>query len=109
MGLMFRPRRPLMRVAAGATTATVAYKAGQRRNQSGPGRRAGADPAGRAPRRAGAGGGTGGFDGRARASGQAARVGRADRRGVRGREVEGIGAVRRHVASRQGRDDGIEC
>ena len=35
MGLMFRPRRPLMRVAAGATTATVAYKAGQRRNQSG--------------------------------------------------------------------------
>jgi membrane protease subunit (stomatin/prohibitin family) len=33
MGLMFRPRRPLMRVAAGATTATVAYKAGQRRNQ----------------------------------------------------------------------------
>ena len=35
MGLMFRPRRPLMRVAAGATTATVAYKAGQRRNQQG--------------------------------------------------------------------------
>lgn len=33
MGLMFRPRRPLMRVAAGATTATVAYKAGQRRQQ----------------------------------------------------------------------------
>lgn len=33
MGLMFRPRRPLMRVAAGAATATVAYKAGQRRNQ----------------------------------------------------------------------------
>jgi hypothetical protein len=31
MGLMFRPRRPLMRVAAGAATATVAYKAGQRR------------------------------------------------------------------------------
>jgi hypothetical protein len=30
---MFRPRRPLMRVAAGAATATVAYKAGQRRNQ----------------------------------------------------------------------------
>ena len=35
MGLMFRPRRPLMRVAAGAATATVAYKAGQRRNQQG--------------------------------------------------------------------------
>lgn len=33
MGLMFRPRRPLMRVAAGAATATVAYKAGQRRQQ----------------------------------------------------------------------------
>jgi uncharacterized membrane protein YebE (DUF533 family) len=33
MGMMFRPRRPLMRVAAGATTATVAYKAGQRRTQ----------------------------------------------------------------------------
>jgi len=30
---MFRPRRPLMRVAAGAATATVAYKAGQRRTQ----------------------------------------------------------------------------
>lgn len=36
MGLMFRPRRPLMRVAAGAATATVAYKAGQRRIHSGP-------------------------------------------------------------------------
>jgi uncharacterized membrane protein YebE (DUF533 family) len=33
MGLMFRPRRPLMRVAAGAATATVAYKAGQRRTE----------------------------------------------------------------------------
>ena len=33
MGLMFRPRRPLMRVAAGAATAGVAYKAGQRRQQ----------------------------------------------------------------------------
>jgi|SRR4249919_609120 len=33
MGMMFRPRRPLMRVAAGAGTATVAYKAGQRRTQ----------------------------------------------------------------------------
>jgi hypothetical protein len=31
--MMFRPRRPLMRVAAGAATATVAYKAGQRRTQ----------------------------------------------------------------------------
>ena len=33
MGLMFRPRRPLMRLAAGAATAGVAYKAGQRRQQ----------------------------------------------------------------------------
>jgi uncharacterized membrane protein YebE (DUF533 family) len=33
MGMMFRPRRPLMRMAAGAATATVAYKAGQRRTQ----------------------------------------------------------------------------
>jgi membrane protease subunit (stomatin/prohibitin family) len=33
MGLMFRPRRPLMRMAAGAATATVAYKAGQRRTE----------------------------------------------------------------------------
>jgi uncharacterized membrane protein YebE (DUF533 family) len=33
MGMMFRPRRPLMRVAAGAATATVAYKAGHRRTQ----------------------------------------------------------------------------
>ncbi len=33
MGLMFRPRRPLMRAAAGAATAGVAYKAGQRRQQ----------------------------------------------------------------------------
>ena len=33
MGMVFRPRRPLMRVAAGAATATVAYKAGQRRTQ----------------------------------------------------------------------------
>jgi hypothetical protein len=31
VGLFFRPRRPLLRVAAGAATATVAYKAGQRR------------------------------------------------------------------------------
>jgi uncharacterized membrane protein YebE (DUF533 family) len=31
--MMFRPRRPLMRVAAGAATATVAYKAGQRRTE----------------------------------------------------------------------------
>jgi uncharacterized membrane protein YebE (DUF533 family) len=31
--MMFRPRRPLMRVAAGAATAGVAYKAGQRRTQ----------------------------------------------------------------------------
>ncbi len=36
MGLMFRPRRPLMRVAAGAATATVAYKAGQRRTAQAP-------------------------------------------------------------------------
>jgi Short C-terminal domain len=33
MGMMFRPRRPLMRVAAGAATAGVAYKAGQRRTE----------------------------------------------------------------------------
>lgn len=33
MGLMFRPRRPLMRLAAGAATVTVAYKAGQRRTE----------------------------------------------------------------------------
>ena len=29
MGLFLRPRRPLLRVAAGSATATVAYKAGQ--------------------------------------------------------------------------------
>lgn len=33
MGLFFRPRRPLMRLAAGATTAAVAYHAGKRRAQ----------------------------------------------------------------------------
>lgn len=33
MGLFFRPRRPLMRLAAGATTAAVAYHAGKRRSQ----------------------------------------------------------------------------
>jgi Short C-terminal domain len=31
MGLFFRPRRPLLRLAAGAATAGIAYKAGQRR------------------------------------------------------------------------------
>ena len=31
MGLFFRPRRPLLRVAAGAATATIADQAGQRR------------------------------------------------------------------------------
>jgi Short C-terminal domain len=31
VGLFLRPRRPLLRLAAGAATATVAYKAGQRR------------------------------------------------------------------------------
>jgi hypothetical protein len=31
VGLFFRPRRPLLRLAAGAATATVAYRAGQRR------------------------------------------------------------------------------
>jgi Short C-terminal domain len=31
VGLFFRPRRPLLRLTAGATTATIAYKAGQRR------------------------------------------------------------------------------
>jgi hypothetical protein len=33
MGLFFRPRRPLLRLAAGATTATVAYQAGKRRSE----------------------------------------------------------------------------
>jgi hypothetical protein len=33
MGLLFRPRTPLLRLAAGATTAAVAYNAGQRRAQ----------------------------------------------------------------------------
>jgi putative oligomerization/nucleic acid binding protein len=31
MGLFMRPRRPVMRLAAGAATAGVAYRAGQRR------------------------------------------------------------------------------
>ncbi|GAA4219615.1 SHOCT domain-containing protein [Actinocatenispora rupis] len=31
MGLLMRPRRPLMRVAAGAATAGIAYHAGKRR------------------------------------------------------------------------------
>jgi len=31
VGLFFRPRRPLLRLATGAATATVAYRAGQRR------------------------------------------------------------------------------
>ena len=31
MGLFFRPRPPLLRLAAGTTTATLAYRAGQRR------------------------------------------------------------------------------
>lgn len=31
MGLLMRPRRPLMRLAAGAATAGVAYHAGRRR------------------------------------------------------------------------------
>ena len=33
MGVFFRRRRPVMRVAAGAATAGVAYKAGKRRSQ----------------------------------------------------------------------------
>jgi Short C-terminal domain len=33
VGLFLRPRRPLLRLATGAATATVAYKAGQRRAQ----------------------------------------------------------------------------
>jgi hypothetical protein len=33
MGLFLRPRRPLLRLAAGAATAGIAYKAGQRRTQ----------------------------------------------------------------------------
>ena len=31
MGLFFRPRRPLLRLATGAATAGIAYHAGQRR------------------------------------------------------------------------------
>ena len=31
MGLFFRPRRPLLRLATGAATASIAYRAGQRR------------------------------------------------------------------------------
>jgi hypothetical protein len=31
VGLFFRPRRPLLRLATGAATAGVAYRAGQRR------------------------------------------------------------------------------
>jgi hypothetical protein len=31
VGLFLRPRRPLLRLAAGAATATIAYRAGQRR------------------------------------------------------------------------------
>ncbi|MFI6324966.1 SHOCT domain-containing protein [Nonomuraea sp. NPDC050556] len=34
MGIFFRPRRPLMRLAAGATTAAVAYNAGKRGAQN---------------------------------------------------------------------------
>jgi hypothetical protein len=33
VGLFLRPRRPLLRLATGAATATVAYRAGQRRAQ----------------------------------------------------------------------------
>ena len=33
MGLLMRPRRPLMRLAAGAATAGVAYHAGKRRSE----------------------------------------------------------------------------
>ena len=33
MGLFLRPRRPLLRLAAGAATAGIAYQAGQRRAQ----------------------------------------------------------------------------
>jgi hypothetical protein len=33
MGLLFRPRRPLLRVAAGAATAGIAYNAGKRRTE----------------------------------------------------------------------------
>ena len=35
MGLMFRRRRPLMRLAAGAAVGTVAYDAGKRHEQQG--------------------------------------------------------------------------
>ena len=33
MGLFFRPRRPLLRLATGAATAGIAYQAGRRRAQ----------------------------------------------------------------------------
>lgn len=33
MGLLYRPRRPIARLAAGAATAGVAYQAGKRRAQ----------------------------------------------------------------------------
>ena len=33
MGLLFRPRRPLLRLATGATTAAMAYNAGRRREE----------------------------------------------------------------------------
>jgi len=36
MGLLFRRRRPLMRLAAGATAGGVAYQAGQRDAQGAP-------------------------------------------------------------------------
>jgi hypothetical protein len=35
MGLLMRRRRPVMRLAAGAATATVAYRAGKRRGPAG--------------------------------------------------------------------------
>jgi hypothetical protein len=51
MGLLFRPRRPVLRLAAGAATAGIAYHAGKQRagqnayNQAGPAEPAPAAPA----------------------------------------------------------------
>ena len=49
MGLLMRPRRPLMRVAAGAAVGTVAYQAGKRGSQRGSPAQPGPAPAAVAP------------------------------------------------------------
>jgi hypothetical protein len=36
MGLLFRPRRPVLRLAAGAATAGIAYHAGKQRAEQNP-------------------------------------------------------------------------